>query len=134
MKSARLILEIEVDPKRREKTCCLEREFLKESDSKCYCPDLIGGRTWGDVWPQEKGMFLDCSSKHELLFLKQPTLIPSEREEDICGIINTDEDIEEKAMVLADALVLKRAAIDYAHPEVGVITSDPSVYDRNHYD
>jgi len=42
------------------------------------------------------------------------------------------EDMEEKATIIAEAIVLKKAAVDYAHPEVGVVTSDPSVYGRNY--
>jgi len=43
------------------------------------------------------------------------------------------EDIEEKAIILAEATALKKAAVGYAHPEVGVVTSDPSVYGHNYY-
>merc|ERR1712085_225065 len=43
------------------------------------------------------------------------------------------DDIEEQSKVLADVRALKKAAVDYAHPEVGVITSDPSVYGRNYF-
>merc|ERR1712019_125409 len=43
------------------------------------------------------------------------------------------EDIEQKAQVLADVRALKTAAVDYAHPEVGVVASDPSVYGRNYF-
>merc|ERR1712161_61268 len=43
------------------------------------------------------------------------------------------EDIEEQAQVLVDVRALKKAAIDYAHPEAGVMTSDPSVYSRNYF-
>merc|ERR1712194_489829 len=45
-----------------------------------------------------------------------------------------DEDIEERAFILAEAIALKKAAVDYAHPEVGVMPSDPSVYGRNYFD
>merc|ERR1740139_2165538 len=44
------------------------------------------------------------------------------------------DDIEEQSKVLADVRALKKAAVDYAHPEVGVMTSDPSVYGRNYFD
>merc|ERR1712161_165469 len=44
-----------------------------------------------------------------------------------------DEDIEEKAMILAEAIALKKAAVDYAHPEFEVSASDPSVYGRNYF-
>merc|ERR1712238_510701 len=44
-----------------------------------------------------------------------------------------DEDMEEKAMILAEAIALKKAAVDYAHPEFEVSTSDPSVYGRNYF-
>merc|ERR1712085_228234 len=45
-----------------------------------------------------------------------------------------DEDVEEQGQVLADARALKKAVVDYAHPEFEVITSDPSVYGRNYFD
>merc|ERR1712238_400789 len=44
-----------------------------------------------------------------------------------------DEDIEERAFILAEAIALKKAAVDYAHPEFEVSTSDPSVYGRNYF-
>merc|ERR1711957_442943 len=45
-----------------------------------------------------------------------------------------DEDIEEHAFILAEAIALKKAAVDYAHPEVEVVTLDSSVYGRNYFD
>ena len=44
-----------------------------------------------------------------------------------------DKDIEEQAQILADVRVLKNSAVDYAHPEVGVTTSDPTLYGRNYF-
>ena len=44
-----------------------------------------------------------------------------------------DEDIEERVPILADAITLKKAAVDYSHPEVEVTTSDPSVYGHNYF-
>ena len=44
-----------------------------------------------------------------------------------------DEDIQERAKILAEAIALKKAAVDYAYPEVKVSTSDPSVYGRNYF-
>ena len=35
-----------------------------------------------------------------------------------------DEGIKEQAQIVADVRVLKNSAVDYAHPEVGVTTSD----------
>lgn len=43
------------------------------------------------------------------------------------------EEAEEKARVLADAASLKKLAIDYMHPEVGVTTTDPAAFGRNYY-
>merc|ERR1739838_974544 len=44
-----------------------------------------------------------------------------------------DEDAEECAASLADAIALKKLAVDYAHPEDPVVTSDPSVFGRNYF-
>lgn len=43
------------------------------------------------------------------------------------------EEAEERAQILADAASLKEAAIRYAHPEVGVKTTDPAAFGRNYY-
>ena len=43
------------------------------------------------------------------------------------------EEAEERASVLADAANLKRLAVHYMHPEVGVQTTDPTVFGRNYY-
>jgi xylose isomerase len=40
---------------------------------------------------------------------------------------------EERAVVLAEAASLKKSAVDYMHPEVGVITTDPTVFGRNYF-
>ena len=44
-----------------------------------------------------------------------------------------DEDIEERALILSEVIALKKAAVDYAHPEVGVSSSDPSVHGCNYF-
>jgi len=44
------------------------------------------------------------------------------------------EDAEERHMALADAAALKRLAIDYMHPELGVVTSDPTATARCFFD
>merc|ERR1740117_202193 len=44
------------------------------------------------------------------------------------------EEAEEHRMVLADAAALKRLAIDYMHPELGVVTSDPTANARCFFD
>ncbi len=44
------------------------------------------------------------------------------------------EDAEERAMALADAAALKRLAVDYMHPELGVVTSDPTATARCYFD
>ena len=38
-----------------------------------------------------------------------------------------DEDIEEQAQILANVRALKMSAVDYAHPEVRVTSSDPTL-------
>ena len=43
------------------------------------------------------------------------------------------EEAEERANVLADAANLKRLAVHYMHPEIGVKTTDPTVYGRNYF-
>eukprot|EP00566_Odontella_aurita_P003022 CAMPEP_0113571624 /NCGR_PEP_ID=MMETSP0015_2-20120614/25654_1 /TAXON_ID=2838 /ORGANISM="Odontella" /LENGTH=1020 /DNA_ID=CAMNT_0000474589 /DNA_START=72 /DNA_END=3134 /DNA_ORIENTATION=+ /assembly_acc=CAM_ASM_000160 len=40
---------------------------------------------------------------------------------------------EERAAALADIKALKQLAVDFAHPEVGVETSDPSTFGRNYF-
>jgi hypothetical protein len=44
------------------------------------------------------------------------------------------EEAEERRMVLADAAALKKLAIDYMHPELGVVTTDPSATARCYFD
>ena len=36
--------------------------------------------------------------------------------------------------MLADVRALRKAAVDYTQIDIGVITSDPSVYGRNYFD
>ena len=46
------------------------------------------------------------------------------------------EDVEvaaERARILAEAAALKKSAIDYMHPEVGVTTNDATVFGRNYF-
>jgi len=43
------------------------------------------------------------------------------------------EDADERACVLADAAALKKSAVDYMHPEVGVSVSDAAVFGRNYF-
>jgi hypothetical protein len=43
------------------------------------------------------------------------------------------EDAAEYARVMADAKALKSNAVDYLHPEVGVVTSDPTACGRNYF-
>jgi hypothetical protein len=40
---------------------------------------------------------------------------------------------DERARVLADAAALKKLAIDYMHPEVGVISTDGACFGRNYF-
>jgi hypothetical protein len=42
-------------------------------------------------------------------------------------------DAEEAARVLADAMALKKSAVDYMHPEVGVTTTDATACGRNYF-
>eukprot|EP01082_Thalassiosira_pseudonana_P002863 g3514.t1.1.5e174189 g3514 g3514.t1 contig12:2226681-2228540(+) len=44
-----------------------------------------------------------------------------------------DEFADERAEILADALALKKAAVDYLHPEIGVTCVDPTLFGRNYY-
>eukprot|EP01083_Nonionella_stella_P176979 620739_1 len=44
------------------------------------------------------------------------------------------EEAEYRQQVLADAAALKKLAIDYAHPELGVVTSDPAATARSYFD
>lgn len=46
---------------------------------------------------------------------------------------NDDDDSEERAQILADAAALKKLAVDYAHPEVGVSITDANVFARNYF-
>jgi hypothetical protein len=43
------------------------------------------------------------------------------------------ENDEELVQILADAASLKKFAVDYAHPELPVITTDPTVFGRNFF-
>ena len=44
------------------------------------------------------------------------------------------EEAEYRRQVLADAVALKKLAVDYAHPEIGVVTSDPTATARCYFD
>jgi len=44
-----------------------------------------------------------------------------------------DEFADERAEILADALALKKAAVDYLHPEIGVTCVDPTLFGRNYF-
>merc|ERR1711957_875177 len=46
---------------------------------------------------------------------------------------NEDDGSEERVQILADAAALKKFAVDYAHPEIAVSTTDASVSARNHF-
>merc|ERR1712051_310678 len=43
------------------------------------------------------------------------------------------EEAEERARVLADAVALKKLAVDYAHPELPIVTSDATACARNYF-
>jgi len=43
------------------------------------------------------------------------------------------EEANERASILAEAAALKKQAIDYRHPEVGVTESDPTSFGRNYF-
>jgi hypothetical protein len=45
----------------------------------------------------------------------------------------TMEDSEERARILEEAAALKKFAMDYAHPELPVVTTDASVFGRNYF-
>ena len=40
---------------------------------------------------------------------------------------------EERALILEDAAALKKLAMDFAHPELGVVTTDETAYGRNYF-
>jgi hypothetical protein len=44
-----------------------------------------------------------------------------------------DEDANERALVLAEAAALKKAATSYMHPEVGVTSTDGTAFGRNYF-
>jgi hypothetical protein len=44
------------------------------------------------------------------------------------------DDAAECARVMADVMAMKKNAVDYLHPEVGVVTSDPTACGRNYFD
>jgi len=44
------------------------------------------------------------------------------------------DEAEERAQILADAAALKKLAVDYLHPELPVVTSDPTACGRNYFD
>ena len=39
----------------------------------------------------------------------------------------------QRALILSDVIALRKAAVGYAHPEVGVSCSDPSVHGCNYF-
>eukprot|EP00580_Thalassiosira_gravida_P012518 CAMPEP_0201652226 /NCGR_PEP_ID=MMETSP0493-20130528/44368_1 /ASSEMBLY_ACC=CAM_ASM_000838 /TAXON_ID=420259 /ORGANISM="Thalassiosira gravida, Strain GMp14c1" /LENGTH=364 /DNA_ID=CAMNT_0048128739 /DNA_START=34 /DNA_END=1128 /DNA_ORIENTATION=- len=43
------------------------------------------------------------------------------------------EEAEERALVLAEAAALKKSAVDYMHPEVGITTTDGACFGRNYF-
>jgi len=45
----------------------------------------------------------------------------------------TEEESKERAQIMADLKALKQAARDYLHPEIGVKTTDATVYGRNYF-
>jgi len=46
---------------------------------------------------------------------------------------NEDDKSEERAQILAEAAALKKLAVDYAHPEVAVSTTDANAFARNYF-
>ncbi|CAJ1964514.1 unnamed protein product [Cylindrotheca closterium] len=44
-----------------------------------------------------------------------------------------EEDMEERDLILQEMALLKRLAIDYLHPELPVVTSDPTACGRNYF-
>jgi hypothetical protein len=47
--------------------------------------------------------------------------------------VEDTEEAEERARVLADAIALKKSAVNYMHPEVGVKTADGACFGRNYF-
>jgi len=48
-------------------------------------------------------------------------------------VVDDEDDAEERARVLADAAALKKAAVDYMHPEARVAATDATVFGRNYF-
>jgi hypothetical protein len=46
----------------------------------------------------------------------------------------SQEEAEEQAQIMADLAALKKSAVDYYHPEIGVTTSDATAMGRNYFD
>ncbi|GKY92042.1 hypothetical protein MPSEU_000175800 [Mayamaea pseudoterrestris] len=44
-----------------------------------------------------------------------------------------ENDAEERAQILSEAKALKQLAVDYMHPELSVVTSDPTAFGRNYF-
>ena len=44
------------------------------------------------------------------------------------------EEIEEREQILQEAMALKKLAVDYAHPELPVVTTDATASGRNYFD
>jgi len=47
---------------------------------------------------------------------------------------DSSEDADERAQVLADMKAMKKLAVDYLHPELPVVTTDPFACGRNYFD
>jgi hypothetical protein len=47
--------------------------------------------------------------------------------------VEANDDEMERSVILAETNVLKRSAVDYLHPERGVVTTDPCAFGRNYF-
>lgn len=48
-------------------------------------------------------------------------------------VVETTEEAEERARIMEDLAALRKLAVDYAHPEIPVVTADPTACGRNYY-
>merc|ERR1719223_1891960 len=45
----------------------------------------------------------------------------------------SEEEAEERALILAEAAAMKKLAVDYMHPELGVESTDSTSFGRNYF-
>jgi xylose isomerase len=76
-----------------------------------------------DYMHPEIGVGKSDGAKHGRNYFTRPSATESE----------DNEMAEERAKVLAEAKALKKLAVDYVHPEIGVKTADGAAFGRNYF-